>query len=248
MCHISKIKKDLARNPNAEMLYRILDASKQRGPTAVCSFILDVHCRQRLSIKRSAELTKSCIKATQFEAFRDITSETAAVHSARAVLWAIEGATVSCLSYIAKCPTCIIDAIADKIVDKFDCETSLDDYCVLLHKTLRMDVVKFKFETVDAHISLDKTRSEIVVHSIVNHDTGNGKFQAFLVWLKAKCAKENLNLVFADIINDRLCLHLQRKQGFKLRKPKQGVFTEAILKLGNRRTCGNQRSTTHLEA
>jgi len=111
-----------------------------------------------------------------------------------------------------------------------------------------MDVVKFKFETVDAHIALDKARSELVVHSIVNHDTGNGKFQAFLVWLKAKCAKENLNLVFADIINDRLCLHLQRKQGFKLRKPKQGVFTEAVLRLGNRRTYGNQRSTTHLEA
>jgi hypothetical protein len=174
---------------------------------------------------------RACLKATQYPALRDVSTEDAVVHCARALLWATQGTNVDCLSHIGKCPIEIINVLADKITNSTTCEYALDDYCVLLHKTLRMSVVKFTFGTVEAHVALDQKRSELVVHSIVNNDTGNGKFQAFLVWLKAKCLAEGLNLVFADIINDRLCVHLQNHHGFKLRKPRQGVFKEVVLKL-----------------
>lgn len=228
---ISQIKKDLAKNPDAEMLFRVLDVSKVRGPSAICPFILDVHGRQELSQRRSAELMRVCLKATQYPALRDISTEDAMVHCARALLWATQGTNVDCLSHIGKCPIELINVLADKITNSATCEYALDDYCVLLHKTLRMSVVKFTFGTVEAHVALDQKRSELVVHAIVNRDTGNGNFQAFLVWLKAKCSAEGLNLVFADIINDRLCVHLQNNHGFKLRKPRQGVFKEVFLKL-----------------
>ena len=94
-----------------------------------------------------------------------------------------------------------------------------------------MDVVKFSFGTVDAYIALDKKRSELVVHAVANQQIGNGDFQGFLVWLKAKCAKENLNIVFADIINDRLATHLTTKHGFKFRSAKYSLFKEAVLKI-----------------
>lgn len=228
---ISQIKKDLSKNPDHEILCKVLGASSGRGPTSICRYVLDTKCRLKIGKRKRAEFAKCCLIASSYPELRDISVEDSTVHCARAALWAANSATVDCLSHISKCPASLIRDLSDKITDNFDCETSLDDHCVLLRRTMRMDVVKFSFGTVDAHIALDKKRSELVVHAVANQQIGNGDFQGFLVWLKAKCAKENLNIVFADIINDRLAVHLVEKHAFKLRPAKHSIFKEAVLKL-----------------
>lgn len=71
---------------------------------------------------------------------------------------------------------------------------------------------KFKIGTCEgAYIA---TEESYAILAIVNNNPGNGHFSDVLEWFENSCRRDGRNLIFLEMMNERLATHLVSKRGF----------------------------------
>lgn len=77
---------------------------------------------------------------------------------------------------------------------------------------LTPDVRRFRVGTCTGIYSCNG--NSFIIIGVVNHHEGNGHLQDVFDWFENSCKREKVNLVVAEILNERFYKHLIDKRGF----------------------------------
>lgn len=74
---------------------------------------------------------------------------------------------------------------------------------------------RFKVGTCEGLFSVKGTSYYIL--AIENNELNNGHFDDVMEWFENSCKRDNYNLVFLEVMNQKFLNHLISKRGFKIK-------------------------------
>jgi hypothetical protein len=72
----------------------------------------------------------------------------------------------------------------------------------------------YRFRVGTCNGLFSSTREAYIIIAIDNNKKGNGHFEDVLEWFYESCKRDKMDLIFAEIMNERFYRHLIHKRGF----------------------------------